>query len=722
MIFQPALPWLWLVLAVVLVAAGVGWTLARGVRLRSRAVALGVFRLLALAVLCVMLAQPQRRQDDVVILRPQIAVLIDNSESMRDPADSRQPLRMEQVKKWLASPALARARKDFDVRTFGFDQGTEGRAPEGLTYDGKSSNLTGAVTQLEERFRGQPLAAVLVLSDGLDTGGSVVSSTIPIDTFELERPFTPPRSARRITLANVDFPLRVVVGWDTEVHAKLNARGMSGRTVAVELWRNGRKLSETAAPFNADDQTREVAFPISEDRPGLVAYELRVNDPAADHDAKSHPFVIEVLETGNHVLYVQNSLGFDFKFLRKAIVSDRNLQLSAYVRWADGRVVNIADSGGSPVALDFSPEGLAKQAVVILGDLPAEALSQAQWKGLRDFVDHGGGLVLLGGPNSMASPDFAKNALGELLPVKVPAPYVEGSFAVEITDAGLHHPVFGSLFAQVKDFPALLTCNVPEAATPAAEVLMNANVHGTAVPLIVARRFGQGRVITVLTDTIWRWRLAARGWEAEHSPYDTFWTQLMDWLIPKERGKQENEMNLFTERPVYLAGERPEVRAILRASGSAQPAVLPLQVRTPDGKTFDYQMKSAMLQTSAGERVPGYRVEVEPTEPGIYSASSKTTVAGVAVEGETHFVVKPPATEITGKPIDRELLAGLAEKSGGHFYPIDRWDGWRADLHYPEQHFSRVRLVDLWNQPVVLGLFMAMLAMDWTLRKIWNLP
>jgi len=251
---------------------------------------------------------------------------------------------------------------------------------------------------------------------------------------------------------------------------------------------------------------------------------------------------------------------------------------------------------------------------------------------------------------------------------------------------------------------------------------MNANVRGAPAPLIVARRFGQGRVIAVLTDTIWRWRLAARGWAAEHSPYDTFWTQLMDWLIPKEQQKGNHKMELFTERPVYLQGERPEVRAILRGAAESQPAFLPLQVRTPDGKTFDYQMKSATLQTSSGERVPGYRIDVEPTVPGIYNAASKTSVAGVAVEGETHFVVTPPATEITGKPIDRALLGSIAEKSGGHFYPMDKWNDWRADLHYPEQHFSRVRLVDLWNQPVVLGFFMAMLTMDWILRKIWNLP
>ena len=44
-----------------------------------------------------------------------------------------------------------------------------------------------------------------------------------------------------------------------------------------------------------------------------------------------------------------------------------------------------------------------------------------------------------------------------------------------------------------------------------------------------------------MTDTIWRWRLAAKSWIGTRSPYDTFWAQLMDWLIPKEANKQADQ-------------------------------------------------------------------------------------------------------------------------------------------------------------------------------------
>ena len=80
---------------------------------------------------------------------------------------------------------------------------------------------------------------------------------------------------------------------------------------------------------------------------------------------------------------------------------------------------------------------------------------------LRDFVDHGGGLVLLGGPASFASAALARTSRsGRCCRCVGPAEFRQGSFPVEITDTGLHHPVFGPVFAQVKDFPPLLTCDV----------------------------------------------------------------------------------------------------------------------------------------------------------------------------------------------------------------------------------------------------------------------
>ena len=206
------------------------------------------------------------------------------------------------MKEWLAQPAINEARKDFDVRVFGFDQGVT-EQPQGLTgikFNGGSSNLAGALAQTQERFRGQPLAAVLMLTDGLDTTGAAAkvaennggatgtgmdalqpvsfttnsatsgSAKVPVYTFELEKPFVPKAPPRRVSLAGVDFPTRMVVGWEAEIKVNVASQGMSGQTVAVELWHDGKKLRDGAATFNENDQTRQVAFNVTHDHAARI--------------------------------------------------------------------------------------------------------------------------------------------------------------------------------------------------------------------------------------------------------------------------------------------------------------------------------------------------------------------------------------------------------------------------------------------------------------------
>ena len=726
-LFHPVLPWALLIVLMVGGVVVVGWSLVSGLRSPKRMIALGVLRFIAIAALGFALIQPQEQHEEVTIVRPQVAVLVDNSLSMTDPVDDSQPRRSDRVTEFLNSPAVIEARKSFDFRVFTLDQTELSAEKAAPAYAANASNVVTGVGELQEHFRGQPLAAVLLLSDGLDTSGvgkpEGVAYSMPVDTFELEKPFSPKPRASRISVAGVDFPPRVVVGWHSDIHVSIAGSGVSGQTVPVELWRDGKRVGDATTAFSEDEQTRQVSFPVTYERAGTEQYEVRVADAAADKEARAYPFSINVQEPGKRVLYIQNQLGFDFKFLRKAITSNRNLQLTSFARWADGRLVNLDDRGSQPTSLDLSPAALAANAVVILGDLAPEALPGESWRNLHDFVDRGGGLVMLGGPASFASERLAQTPLADLLPVRGTTAFQEGSFPVEITETGLHSPVFGPVFAQVKNFPPLLSLDVAASAAPSAEVLMNAMVGDQAHPLVASLRFGKGRVVAVLTDTVWRWRLGAVQWTADKSPYDLFWAQLLDWLIPKEQEDRANRsIDLFTERSSYVLGEKPEVRAVVQTGSGKQPASLALRIRTPDDKSFDYTMRPSVFQTRDGRSVHGFVAQVEPNVTGNFRATSQANLDGSKTEAEVRFVVTRPATEITGKPINRELLQKLALASKGHYYPLGQWNDWPHDLHVEEQHFSRLELADLWNRPWLLAILMSALAAEWIVRKLWHLP
>lgn len=726
--FHPVIPWPWLLLLLLAAAGAIAWSFRAAIKSRRSLVFLAILRTLGFGCLVLLLIQPQRRSETATAIRPALAVLIDASQSMAEKVDEKQVPRSERVKEWLKSAGRDSAEKDFELRLFSFSRALTDLSAENpaINFDGDASNLFSALDQVQQRFRGQPLAAVLVLSDGLDTTGGARSTAakagVPIDTFELERPYQAAIAATDLSIASLDFPPRVVTGWDTNIRAEIAGRGMAGQTIAVELWREDEKVGDSLVSFNAQDQRRQISIPVTHSKAGTVKYELRVNDPSGKM-AKNRQFVIDVLEPGNRVLYVQNTLGFDFKFLRKAIKADRNLQVSSYVRWGDGKIVSLDESEASAVrALEFTKDSLAQNSVVILGDLAPESLNAEAWTAVREFVDGGGALVLLGGPNFFPSPGIASTPIAEMLPVTTPAEYKEGEFALQITETGMRHPVFGPLFAEVKEFPPLLTSNLSPGVAPTAELLMETITDGASHPVVVSTRFGKGRVVAVLSDTIWRWRLAAKGWSTDRSPYDTFWAQLMDYLIPKQEEKEGGgKIELVTERTGYLLGEKPEVRAIVRTQGKP-PATLPLQIRTPDGKSFDYIMQPATFRLTTGRQVEGFRAEVEPNVAGVFEGHTSATIEGVKVDADLRFVVNQPVTERMGTPIDRDLLQSIANDSGGHFYAINEWKNWRKDLRYEQQFITKAEMSDLWTNPWVTALLLGFLALEWAARKYQNLP
>ncbi|MBP7950759.1 MAG: hypothetical protein KA004_13995 [Verrucomicrobiales bacterium] len=727
------------VVIALLAGAALVWNIRRVFQDSGRFFWISALRITGLLALLTLFFQAQYRHETVRVIKPRLAVLVDASESMTDQPDPRQPTRESMVRLFLKEAIPDSAQQRFEVELFSFAGELKPLGEFDLeavpAMQGHASNVVAAVDALKERYRGQSLAAILLLSDGIDTSGSrVMSGRVDqgrVCTFELEKPFTVEKAPQRISLEGVDYLPRVVVGWESEITVRLNAQGLKGQAVTVELWRDGAKASESAAAFQEDQQSREVIFPVVHDRVGKVSYEVRIAHAAATAEAKNHPFSVEVVEAGSRVLYLQNSLSFDFKFLRKAIVADRNLDLRSYVRWGDGRLVSIGGKRGVDAAaaerLDLSESALTAYAAVILGDLPADALRPENHQALSRYVENGGGLILLGGSKCLATaPGYETTAMANLLPVQTPAAYLEGNFPVQISEAGLRHPVFGPLFEEVGKFPPLLTTNATPAAKSTAEVLLQTTAQGRTVPLVAALRVGHGKVVAVLTDTLWRWRLASDAWRGKISPYETFWAQLMDWMLPKDdETKRRDEIELVAERSRYLHGEKPELRAIVRQADpkAVPPASVALEVHTPDGKVFQYAMNKARFRADGENReIEGYAAAVEPHLPGIYKAVASFKPAGDPVTGEASFAVDPPPTEITGRPIDRDRLQQLAQRNGGKFYSVDDWQKWPADVTGQEQRFSRVQLASIWNHPLMLGLIVLCLAAEWFLRRRWNLP
>ena len=683
---------------------------------RRRGALLAVSRLASGVLLGVVLLQPQCSRQETVHERPLVGVMIDTSQSMRDGE------RAKVVKDWLASSTCRHLEQRAEVRYVAFDANVREVMPADVAFDGASTLLGGSLADWTRRHLSEGLAGVVLLSDGLDTSGADELPRVPVPVWACAVEDDPGGSAR-IAVWELEPPRNALAGSETSVRLVMQGWGVDGADVPVEVWVNGAKESMRMARFREHGEVVELRLPLRPAKPGSYACELRVNHPAADAAARVQPFVLTVRQEGRSILVLENALGFEGKFLRRALTTDRNTRLDSFTRWKDGRWALFGDSTQAAGAtLDLTAAGLAARAAVVVADVGPDALDPGQWQAIAGWVDRGGGLVILGGPNLLGSAAAAA-VLGRMVPVRVPAPHRDGRFGVRLTDSGLRHPVFGPLFESVKDFPVLQGVNVATGVGPQAQVLLEAMADGQVSPLVVVKAQGAGRVAVVASDTLWRWRVAAPGWTGRSSPYDVFWSQLIDWVAPETAGTSgEGPLQLTSDRPIHRQGEPVEVRAEWAGRGASPVTTVTATVTDPAGAARPMVLRQGTWHDAEGREVHGFRGSLVPEAAGMHEVKARAVWDGGEAEADMRMAVAASVAERRGEPADNAWLRKLAENSGGAFFRSGETKGLLDRVPSADRSTSRVTVTDAWNHPLVLFSLLGLLGLEWWLRRRSGLP
>jgi len=146
---------------------------------------------------------------------------------------------------------------------------------------------------------------------------------------------------------------------------------------------------------------------------------------------------------------------------------------------------------------------------------------------LKNWVADGGGLMMLGGWLSFSGDrevgGWRRSVLAEALPVECLAgdDLVESSegFAAKVDEA--EHPLAKGL--PWRSFPPIFGYNELVAKKDAVVI---ASVKETGHPLVVAGKYGKGRVYVYASDPAPHWGINFELWTG----YDAFWQQALKWV------------------------------------------------------------------------------------------------------------------------------------------------------------------------------------------------
>ena len=641
-----------------------GWCMS----LRAAAVAL-LLALLLRPVLVVDIAEP---------IRSMVGLLVDDSSSMRI-QDYGGRARSEFLRTALApetDSTLAALESNFDTKLFKFHaEALPIASVDELSFNGNSSKLGTAFKTLLRQFDDAAPAALVLFSDGADSGSAVELEHnllslrrrgVPVYTI-LSAPREPPPD---LELSGLRLPAKVLRGDRVEARVLVRHHSLAGQQARLRVEHQGALLHETVFELPSDGDTRVEIVPLAFDQTGRLELDFHVNLVASESPEQGAPqelllhnnsdqVLVEVEDRAISVLHFEGEPRFEVKFLRRAVFDDPAIRLVSLIRTAENKHyrlgINNADElrGGFP---DNAADLFAFDAIV-LGSVSAAELTPAQQKLLADFVlKRGGGLVALGGQRALDRGGFAGGRLADLLPLVLPPkpPQRQASdfhvlAKVQPTQAGLHHPLTqlgttgeASPWARL---PPLSVVNPLTKLKPGATLLLrgepqdeaNRNSAEPLAPLAIlaVQRYGRGRVAALPVRDTWRWQIN-QDVSPDDMTHETFWRQLLRWLAGPAR--RRIEIKVLTAQD-HLAADQPASSA-MRPTGAQRAAEL-THSQAPAGERITVEAvflnanfeptkpttASLIVTTPLGDREQ-HNLTWSGDETGAYQANFETSLAG----------------------------------------------------------------------------------------------
>ena len=442
-----------------------------------------------------------------------VAVLVDTSRSMevRPPDGGRS--RAERAAALLdrAGPELAALQRDgHDIDLYGFGENVSPATAASL-HEPPAAEAPASARRWASCAPATPAGpgAVVLISDGVDTGrigkGPLDATTraafdalgAPIDTVGLGE-----KSLRDVSIAAVLADQLAFVRTPVTIEAVVRQTGLPNRQVEVTLERDGRPVASRGVILRGDRSEEKVSFDWLPNHPGNFVFPI--STPVLTGEALSsnnqQSFTLKVIRDRVRILHLAGRPSWDERFLRSML--RRNPNVDGVVLHPNHRDRRAALERRRPVAhpLPHLRNLRGAAPVVRSGHLPELQLRPLPRRpflpNVRDYVEEGGAIAMIGGDLSFASGVYGLTALRDVLPVELPPapPTLEGEndtslttdlFKPRLTPEGHTHPVT-SLLLDPRDnetrwgrLPPLEGINrVPRAKPNAATLLAHPTLKG----------------------------------------------------------------------------------------------------------------------------------------------------------------------------------------------------------------------------------------------------
>ncbi|HTL45012.1 MAG TPA: glutamine amidotransferase [Vicinamibacterales bacterium] len=734
MTFANTLPW-WGLLAAAAGCGLVAWhAYGRAPLHAGQRAVLSLLRFAALAWVVICLMRP------MAVARPEhrdgiLPVLVDVSRSMSLPDADGRP-RIQQARAVAAEILASSAAPTLKRELLAFGDRLSPVSLEGLAATDAHTNIGDALRRVRERYRGEAVAGVVLLSDGGDNGGVDIEEAAANGPPVIAIGIGSASPLRDREVLSVTSAAAVLDDATTEVTASAVEHGYGNSPFQLRLLENGKPIDVRSVTPARDGIPVSTVFTVSPPRGAATTYTVEVpgspDELVPENNDRS--VVVPPPRPALHVLLVEGAPGFEHAFLERALSNDSAMRIDSIIRKGkDDRGQNTfyvqAAAGGGDELLGGVPVNRASlfaYDVVVLANVDADELNPARADLLRAFVaERGGGLLVLGA-RGFERQGFRGTALESVLPLDVsnrssgvaPAANTPPVMnRVTLTAAGEAHPIMqiGRSPDETKRrwaaIPPLAAVSSLGAARPGSSVLaLTAGPGGVTRALVAVHRLGEGRAMVFTGEASWRWRMML---PADDHSYDRFWRQSVRWLgqnapppvqvsVPSASSAGDISIDVVARDKVFVPqrGATVDVQII-----GADGAIASARGRAEDGP-------------------PGhYTATVHVAEPGLYRVGASARLGSRDLGAATGSLLVGGADEEFRDPrLDTGALSRIARASGGAAIAARDIPAALERLRVGIPAVTLAQHQDLWSKPWSFAILVALLSTEWLVRRRLGLP
>lgn len=606
-----------------------------------------------------------------------------------------------------------------------------------ITADGASSRLGDGLTRLIQRQAGKGTAAVIFVSDGINTSGAALSeaakaarrAAIPIVAVAVGRQTELPD----LRLADLLIDRNVYLG--DQVTAEVSVIASDVPTTQTRIVLRDRAtdkvLDETRVTIAGEQRQVSARLSFVPERAGELALRVEASAIPGEQELDNNYVdeTVGVQDKTIRVLLVSDTSNYEYRFLKSFLERAKQPDSAAAASFELQTVLQDADSlfvdqDKSALRLVPSqPEQINQIDVFVLIDFDPQLISQTSQQAIVDAVAlHGAGCIFVSGQGSIAR-RLEGWPLAKLLPVEQsstsgvavvqPAggeffwrPTALGSSALPMQLA----PSIAQSLAVWQRLPDFVSLARVERAKDGAQLLAQSVNRQSASdsPLLITQFAGAGRTALQASDETYRWT----SFLGSDLYYQRYWGQMLRWLSRGKLSGAAAPVELLVEPKQTTVGQPVRFQVTLGGAQTldAGDAVVELAIEGTGGR--DRTLKLTRVEPSAQV----YQLLASDLPPGSYRARLVRPI--VEDPPSEEFTISAPPGEQATLRVNVEGLRDLSEQSRGRFYLEADAESLFDELPLGKPtRLGALPSQPIWNSWWVAALFILLLTTEWILRR-----